>query len=245
VRDNHSVSGGAFLLGNATLNVVESTVSGNTSNSFNGAIHSSGSSTVNITNSTLSGNSAVTKGGAIKIDGGTTLTILNSTIVDNDSPDGGGVKHDQSSAGSSGITATNTIIANNTSTSTDCKGGSSNAIGTGGNNLDSDGSCDFNGSGDISGSDPLLGSLIDNGGPTKTHLPGTGSPAIDAGNDSAAPATDQRGTTRPQASQSDIGAVEVTVAAPVPGVTTWGLGALAVLLAAAVLVGRRRALARA
>jgi len=36
-----------------------------------------------------------------------------------------------------------------------------------------------------------------------------GGPAIDGGDDSVAPPTDQRGITRPQGPQSDIGAVEV------------------------------------
>ena len=37
------------------------------------------------------------------------------------------------------------------------------------------------GTGDQIKTDPLLGPLQDNGGPTLTHLPGLGSPAIDAG----------------------------------------------------------------
>ena len=32
------------------------------------------------------------------------------------------------------------------------------------------------------GTDPQLGQLADNGGPTLTHLPGPGSPALDGGN---------------------------------------------------------------
>ena len=241
VRDNEGVGGGAFLLGSATLNVIESTLSNNTSTGVGGAIHSSGSSTVTILNSTLSGNTAASKGGAIKIDGGTTVSILNSTIVNNDSPDGGGLKHDQGSAAISGFTAANTIIANNTATSTDCKGGAADAIFTSDNNLDSDGSCGFEGSGDLSGVDPLLGPLADNGGPTFTHALLSGSPALDAGKDSAAPPTDQRGTSRPRGSASDIGAFElIVVSASVPGLTTWGLAALAALLGVAVLASRRR-----
>jgi hypothetical protein len=136
-----------------------------------------------------------------------------------------------------GVTATNSIIANNTSTSTDCKGGAANAIQSGGNNLDSDGSCAFSGSGDLSGVNPLLGALANNAGPTKTHALLTGNPAIGAGNDSAAPATDQVGTSRPQGS---AGAFEVVVTVePVPGVTTWGLAALAAMLGAALLFTRR------
>jgi CSLREA domain-containing protein/uncharacterized repeat protein (TIGR02543 family) len=67
--------------------------------------------------------------------------------------------------------------------------------------------------------DPQLGSLADNGGPTRTMLPQTGSPAIDAipggqGPCSGSTLRDQRGVARPQGNNCDIGAVEVEVAAP-------------------------------
>lgn len=60
----------------------------------------------------------------------------------------------------------------------------------------------------------LLGPLADNGGPTLTHLPGLGSPAIDAipagtaGLCDRTLATDQRGAVRPQGTACDIGSVE-------------------------------------
>jgi hypothetical protein len=57
--------------------------------------------------------------------------------------------------------------------------------------------------------DPKLGPLQDNGGPTPTMALLFGSPAIDAGNDAVAPATDQRGVTRPGGTTTDIGAFEV------------------------------------
>ncbi len=58
--------------------------------------------------------------------------------------------------------------------------------------------------------DPQLGPLADNGGPTLTHLPLPGSPAIDAG-DPAYPltwSTDQRGLPRIGGGRVDMGAVE-------------------------------------
>jgi len=70
----------------------------------------------------------------------------------------------------------------------------------------------------VSTADPLLAPLANNGGPTRTHLPQAGSPALDALNASAAGtlATDQRGFARVSGGRPDIGAVEVQVPATVP-----------------------------
>ena len=67
----------------------------------------------------------------------------------------------------------------------------------------------------MSNIDPLLGPLVDNGGPTPTHLPLDGSPAVDMGHPSSYPETDQRGFPRPRDGDldgeavCDIGAVEI------------------------------------
>ncbi len=55
---------------------------------------------------------------------------------------------------------------------------------------------------------PLLGPLANNGGPTPTMAPLPGSPALDAGDNSNAPATDQRGQARIWNGTVDLGAVE-------------------------------------
>ena len=72
--------------------------------------------------------------------------------------------------------------------------------------IDSANTAALGGSGDLPNTDPLLGPLQYNGGTLKTMALLAGSPAIDAGNDGAAPATDQRGFSRN--STSDIGAYE-------------------------------------
>src|SRR5262249_18562502 len=61
--------------------------------------------------------------------------------------------------------------------------------------------------------DPLLSALADNGGATKTCALLPGSPAIDAGNNTASPMTDQRGFFR-YGTSSDIGAYEFGGTAP-------------------------------
>ena len=62
-----------------------------------------------------------------------------------------------------------------------------------------------------SNANPMLDVLADNGGPTPTMAPQLGSPVIDASDCAAAPATDQRGVTRPQGASCDLGAVESVV----------------------------------
>ncbi len=64
-------------------------------------------------------------------------------------------------------------------------------------------------SNNITSADPMLQPLADNGGPTWTCALGEDSSAIDAGTDSGAPSTDQRGAPRPYNGGSfDIGAYE-------------------------------------
>ena len=77
-----------------------------------------------------------------------------------------------------------------------------------GNNICADKTLIF-GANSRTNTDPKLGSLADNGGPTKTMLPLSGSPALDAGADAAAPNFDQRGNHRPAGLHSEIGAVDV------------------------------------
>ncbi len=116
----------------------------------------------------------------------------------------------------------NTIVAN--STGGDCFG--TGTFTTLGHNIDSDKTCSLTDANDKPGVNPVLGPLADNGGSTQTHALLSGSPALDAGDDPAAPATDQRGVFRPQGGASDIGAFELG-SLPVPSVSALGLLALA------------------
>ena len=157
---------------------------------------------VALTNSTVSGNSAgLDGGGGIANEG--VLTLTNSTMSGNTaSANGGGIRNEPAGT----VKLTNTIIAGNPSGG-DCSG-SVNSLG---HNLDSDSTCGLASTGDLSNTDPLLGPLQSNGGLTLTHALPVGSPAFDAGDDSAAQATDQRGVARPQGAASDIGAYELEV----------------------------------
>jgi len=102
----------------------------------------------------------------------------------------------------SGSWLINTLLAGNTPTN--CSG----VITDLGHNLSSDGSCNFTNIGSMNNTDPKLGPLADNGGPTLTMRLLPGSPAIDAGDNAAAPPTDQRGFPRPVGLAADIGACE-------------------------------------
>jgi hypothetical protein len=123
----------------------------------------------------------------------------------------------------------NTIVAGNTAASGDSDVQNDATLTASGANIVEtpvSGSGTVNGSANISNVAPDLGPLQDNGGPTFTHLPQPGSPAIDTGDDSflsesALPVdftgdgdtddtltSDQRGLARVLGNAVDIGAVE-------------------------------------
>ncbi|MCB0059159.1 MAG: DUF11 domain-containing protein, partial [Caldilineaceae bacterium] len=218
-----TVDGGA-LHNHGTVTVDNSTLAGNTAGEFGGSIYNCG--TLTVKNSTLSGNTASRGGGIYGWCG--LLIVSNSTLSGNDGGSHGGgifaydtvvissttVSENAAEVYGSGIyysglpeilTLNNTIIANNSGAG-NCQG---NYITSLGHNLSSDGSCNLNGPGDLPDTDPLLGPLQDNGGPTFTYALLPGSPAIDAGDNSTCPETDQRGVLRPQGPACDIGAYEM------------------------------------
>jgi parallel beta-helix repeat protein len=193
--ENGSGDGGAILVqGSQSLTLSEVTVSDSDASDQKGGAIYYGSGTLTLTNVTLSGNSAK-DGGAICSQSGpaflTNVTITNNTATS---------KGSAINPGSGTFTVKNTIIANNL-VAPQCD----SAIGSAGNNIDSGTTCGF--TGPESNVDPLLGPLQDNGGPTPTHALLTGSPAIDSGTNTGAPATDQRGVARPIDGDTDTTAI--------------------------------------
>jgi len=90
-------------------------------------------------------------------------------------------------------------------------GTNSNAYGPitdDGYNISSDGSANFNSGSSYNFTDPLLGPLANYGGPTLCMALRPDSPAIDSGSSAGAPATDQRGFSRPHGAAVDVGAYE-------------------------------------
>lgn len=206
----HGAAGfGGGIANRGTLTLVNSTLTSNTATVFGGGIYSDTSGGLTITNATITGNDAVA-GGGISVNGGA-LTITNSTISGNTARNsqGGGIFTSSGTA-----TLTNTIVAANTDTGGGSppddinagvtSGSANNLIGAGGSGGLTDGE-----NGNIVGvTNPLLGPLgvygSANNARTLPLLPG--SPAIDAGTASGAPATDQRGV--PRGGARDIGAFE-------------------------------------
>ncbi len=230
--------GGAGLRNLGTLRLLEMEISGNIHGSGvgagggisnrgsltlersivadNGAIGSGGilnTGTMFVTNSTFSGNSAGAVAAGIGNDGD--LVISHTTIFDNAATSAGGGIHNYLSGS---LTLRNSVVAGN-------------RAGTGANDISNVGEIletAYNliesptghsivatgDNGNLIGEDPLLGSLAENGGPTRTHALLEDSPAIDAipfgvlgcGTEALA---DQRGVSRPQGGGCDIGAFEL------------------------------------
>ena len=208
--------GGIFNVA-GTSDIAETTLSDNEAGENGGAVANS-SGTVNVRNSTISANEAADDGQGGGIHNRGTFNLLNTTITANQAGRGAGL---YVSVDAVNTRLGNTIVAANSNIENSFPGdvlgavdstSSSNLIGDGSNLSGiSDGS-DGNQIGTTAAPiDPLLGPLGFNGGPNFTHLLLTGSPAINAGNNSIAPPIDQRGGHRPLplGGDVDMGAVEL------------------------------------
>jgi hypothetical protein len=154
-------------------------------------------------------------GGGLYIAGGT-VSINNSTIADNTASggsffsdgtgSGGGIYN---AAGPGALQMHDTILADDTADAAPDLDGGFTSLG---HNLigNSSGGSGFAAS-DLLNVKPQLGPLQNNGGPTQTMALLPGSPAIDAGDNTGAPAYDQRGPGFPRIVNDtiDIGAFEV------------------------------------
>ena len=211
VVDNRAATGGG--IGAIRVVLVDSTVAGNEASTGGGVW---ADQTLHTTNSTITGNEATTSGGGVAIVN-TSATLLYSTIVGNTAPIGANVQLQQ---GSDELISFASVVGL-PSGGTDCDIDGGAVTTSQGYNFASDTSCGFGGGpGDLDGAgDPALGPLEANGGPTDTRLPESSSPLLDAVDCAASPdpvAADQRGVTRPQGQECDIGAVEVETGGPVP-----------------------------
>lgn len=175
----------AGVYNGGTLNIVNSTISGNTANTEGAGVYNP--VTLTISNSTFSDNSSQIAGAVFNTG---SLVITNSTITNNTSMflAGGVVNLNNFQIG-------NTIL-NEGPASANIYNNSSDVVMSLGYNLSSDDAFGIlTGPGDQIRTDPKLGPLQNNGGHTLTHALLPGSPAIDAGDPSFTPppSFDQRG----------------------------------------------------
>ena len=201
-----------------TLSISDSTISGNSAPKGGGGgltidTNDGGTvaGTVALTNCTISGNSALAGGGGIVNFSGT-LRLQNVTVTGNRANDQniGAIAslNDDGVRTEIGNSIVSGNIGNDVSSDFVEDGTASTLVSLGYNLIGNGTTAGFNQPGDQRGvTNPGLGALANNGGPTQTHLPNAGSPAIDQGNTTLT--VDQRGVARPIGAADDIGAVEV------------------------------------
>ncbi len=205
VEDGNTSNGGG-VLNNGTLTLSGVTVANNTATGNGGGIENDG--TLRLIDSTVANNTAGSAsgvGGGIDNDG--SLSVLDSTIAYNSAYAGGGVLMRGGT-----MSALNSIFADDMASAyPDLR---VNMTSLGHNLIENTSGVIGASSTDLTGVDPVLGTLQNNGGPTPTLALLAGSPAIDAGDPTNAPSTDQRGLARVAGAAIDIGAFESQVAPP-------------------------------
>ena len=174
--------------------------------------------TLEITNSTISGNVADRIGGAMYLTGKLTAAINDTTITGNSAgQDSDAICDETGGMPNSGPMLRRSIIAGNGLDSVpDCGGSYSDfkhdygynvIVGTCVGALGPESTTKI-----VTSNGAMLSDLANNGGLTKTHLPLAGSPVfnmIPVGSPGCTPgSTDQRGVSRPQSTGCDSGSVE-------------------------------------
>jgi len=206
ISGNASPQGGG-IQSDSILTMTGCTVSNNIASDFAGGLKIFGPTTT-LTNCTFSNNQA-NDSSAIESNTGVTLTLTNCTIANNQAGSGAGQTGSALFA-NSGTVLKNTIVANNSGNNANIAGtvdtaNSFNnligAVGTGGLTNGVNGN-----QVGVANANTLLAPLANYGGTTQTIALLPGSPAINAGTASGAPATDQRGIAR--VGNVDIGAFE-------------------------------------
>ncbi len=235
-------AGGALSVDGGDVVVETTTVRGNDAQAVPGLL---GGDTLRVDRSTVSDNVAtIAPGVGIGVSGFGDVTVTNSTITGT----GGGVIPAAVDAGGDLVLDHVTVAGNQPGTATASAGGAvtiTDSIVTGGvDDISAGGPLTVRHSllgastavvdgtdGTIVGADPLLDALADNGGPTQTMVPRTGSPVLDSGSvPYTGTVTDQRGVARvidgngDGTAVTDLGAVEAAAVTPVPDGHSGGPG---------------------
>ena len=235
INNNPSSGGGIYYDGNGTSNIYNSTIANNKADFGSGGGIYNNTPTINLVNTTVSNNSAISGGGIANAYFGA-MNVINSTVSGNTAAfDGGAINNSQGNSANVSLTNTtvayntamrngggifdfndglikarNSIIADNMATGAgqDIKG---ILTSQGYNLIENTDDTIITGitTGNILGQDPMLDPVLrNNGGPTLTHALLASSLAINAGDNSDAPSTDQRGYARIVSGTIDIGAFE-------------------------------------
>jgi hypothetical protein len=213
VSGNSSLGGGGiYHNAPAALTLTHVTVADNRSNGTVGGLAVIGGGAV-LTNVTVSGNETAGDGGGIAVVANAQAILTNVTVTANRAVSGfgGGLVL----GGGAEALLRNSIVAGNSvgvdglgTDSPDCFVEPLSTLVSLGSSLVQDPTgCPGLLAGDLTGVSAGLGPLASNGGPTPTHAPLPGSPAIDRGT-GFCPPVDQRGIPRPQGRRCDLGAVE-------------------------------------
>jgi hypothetical protein len=178
---------GALYLEFTHIVMTATTISNNKAH-YGGGFWVGHSAIADLTNVTIANNSA-DQGGGLWFAGNVSGTFNYCTIAGNTAGYAQGLF-----TGGNAVQIDNSILAGNNCKDVGFSGGTNDLGFMGGDKCVG---------GAMSG-DPLLGPLQDNGGPTRTMMPGAGSPAIGKG--MSCPATDQTG--KPRKTPCTLGAVE-------------------------------------
>lgn len=221
-NNTSGVQGGAVKQNGTAMSMTGSTFFANTAAGGGGLHVGTGSTNTTVTNTTFYGNNAGIGGAA---EARASATFRNCTFTRNVGSPGGLNFVNQSSTLVNTIVAGNTDAGNNPSDLNATSGGSvdlaasfNNLVGNVGNTALTNG---LNGN-QTGVTSPGLTSLGNYGGTTQTVALLCSSPAKDAGTNTSAPATDQRGVTRPNNTTTDVGAFETNVTLTVPTTTLPG-----------------------
>jgi hypothetical protein len=198
---NGSGNIGTITINNSVIhdNIANGLFGGGMNNEYN----------ANMTNVTVTNNLVAAAGGSgggvrhlAKAAAGVTVNMTNVTLSNNQASTGGGLR--RTTAGNAPVLK-NVIVAENVGGNCAATEGSITSFG---HNLSSDLTCPFGAAGDINNTNPGLGNLQNNGGPTLTRAIPSNSSAVNTGDNSGCPGTDQRGVARPSGGVCDIGAYE-------------------------------------
>tara|TARA_R110002049_G_scaffold4601_5_gene32561 strand:+ start:774565 stop:780117 length:5553 start_codon:yes stop_codon:yes gene_type:complete len=218
--------GGLHITGPGDVQIVDSTVSGNTATNEGGGLWNSAAGVmtvdgstivgnqspvgggvfndgiggdVTLINSTVSKNIATGSGGGIATEGGTT-SLISVTVAENVAATGGGLAN----LGTRDVSITNTIVDGNSAAAGPDVSGS---VAGDFNLISNTNGAAVTGVSNILDVSAALEPLADNGGPTLTHALMPASAAVNAGT-LAGLDVDQRNVDRPQDGAADIGSFE-------------------------------------